>query len=71
MTKLEIFQYVPGALKDSLENRLRKAGYMLMELISQIIKQIKTIRMTLYLTTPKRSKTLKRLVVRVPYASEL
>jgi hypothetical protein len=45
---------VSGALKDSLENRLRKAGYVDGTDIPNEKTDRKPIRMTLYSITPKR-----------------
>jgi len=50
---------VSGALKDSLENRLRKAGYVDGTDIPNRKKDRKPIRMTLYSITPKGQKLLK------------
>jgi DNA-binding PadR family transcriptional regulator len=50
---------VSGALKDSLENRLRKAGYVDGIDICNIKKDRKPIRMTLYSITPKGKRLLK------------
>jgi hypothetical protein len=50
---------VSGALKDSLENRLRKFGYVEGKDIPNIKKDHKPIRMTLYSITPKGKKLLK------------
>ena len=50
---------VSGALKDSLENRLRKAGYVDGRDIPNQKTDRKPIRMTLYSITPKGQKLLK------------
>ena len=50
---------VSGALKDSLENRLRKAGYVDGTDIPNEKTDRKPIRMTLYSITPKGQKLLK------------
>ena len=50
---------VSGALKDSLENRLRKAGYVDGTDIPNSKRDRKPIRMTLYSITPKGLKLLK------------
>ena len=50
---------VSGALKDSLENRLRKAGYVDGTDIPNDKTDRKPIRMTLYSITPKGQKLLK------------
>jgi len=50
---------VSGALKDSLENRLRKFGYVEGKDIPNIKRDHKPIRMTLYSLTPKGRKLLK------------
>jgi DNA-binding PadR family transcriptional regulator len=50
---------VSGALKDSLENRLRKAGYVNGTDIPNDKTDRKPIRMTLYSITPKGLKLLK------------
>ena len=50
---------VSGALKDSLENRLRKAGYVDGTDIPNLKTDRKPIRMTLYSITPKGEKLLK------------
>ena len=44
---------IPGALKDSLENRLRKFGYVEGKGIPNIKTDHKPIRMILYSITPK------------------
>jgi DNA-binding PadR family transcriptional regulator len=49
---------VSGALKDSLENRLRKAGYVDGTDIPNEKTDRKPIRMTLYSITPKGQKLL-------------
>ena len=49
---------VSGALKDSLENRLRKAGYVDGRDIPNQKTDRKPIRMTLYSITPKGQKLL-------------
>jgi hypothetical protein len=48
-----------GALKDSLENRLRKNGYITGNDIPNVKRNHKPIRMTLYTITPKGRKLLK------------
>jgi DNA-binding PadR family transcriptional regulator len=48
-----------GALKDSLENRLRKKGYIVGNDIPNIKRNHKPIRMTLYKITPKGRKLLR------------
>jgi hypothetical protein len=55
---LSIFK-ASGALKDSLENRLRKSGYVEGKDIPNIKRNHKPIRMTLYTITPKGRKLLK------------
>lgn len=50
---------VAGALKDSLENRLRKFSYVEGKDIPNIKKDHKPIRMTLYSITPKGRRLLK------------
>ena len=50
---------VSGALKDTLENRLRKAGYVNGSDIPNDKTDRKPIRMTLYSITPKGQKLLK------------
>ena len=50
---------VSGALKDSLENRLRKAGYVDGTDIPNQKTDRKPVRMTLYSITPKGQKLLK------------
>ena len=50
---------VSGALKDSLENRLRKGGYVDGTDIPNEKTDRKPIRMTLYSITPKGQKLLK------------
>ncbi len=50
---------VSGALKDSLENRLRKAGYVNGTDIPNEKTDRKPIRMTLYSITPKGQKLLR------------
>jgi hypothetical protein len=50
---------VSGELKGSLENRLRKAGYVDGTDIPNSKKDKKPIRMTLYSITPKGQKLLK------------
>jgi DNA-binding PadR family transcriptional regulator len=57
-SKGKIFK-VSGALKDSLENRLRKAGYVDGTDIPNSKKDRKPIRMTLYSITPKGQKLLR------------
>jgi DNA-binding PadR family transcriptional regulator len=57
-SKGKIFK-VSGALKDSLENRLRKLGYVEGKDIPNIKVNHKRIRMTLYSITPKGRKLLK------------
>jgi DNA-binding PadR family transcriptional regulator len=49
---------VSGALKDSLENRLRKAGYVTGVDVAQEGKK-KPVRKTMYSITPKGRKLLK------------
>jgi DNA-binding PadR family transcriptional regulator len=49
---------VSGALKDSLENRLRKAGYVDGNDIPNQKTDRKSIRMTLYFITPKGKRLL-------------
>lgn len=49
---------VSGALKDSLENRLRKFGYVEGKDIPNIKRDHKPIRTTLYSLTPKGRKLL-------------
>ena len=50
---------VSGALRDSLENRLRKFGYVEGKDVPNIKKDYKPVRMTLYSITPKGRKLLK------------
>ena len=50
---------VSGALRDSLENRLRKFGYVEGKDIPNIKTDHKPIRMTLYSITPKGRRLLK------------
>ena len=50
---------VSGVLKDTLENRLRKLGYVNGEDIANINSPKKPIKMTLYSITPKGNKLLK------------
>jgi DNA-binding PadR family transcriptional regulator len=57
-SKGQLFK-VSGALKDSLENRLRKAGYVDGRDIPNEKRDRKPIRMTLYAITPKGQKLLK------------
>ena len=57
-SKGQLFK-VSGALKDSLENRLRKFGYIEGKDIPNIKRDHKPIRMTLYSITPKGRKLLK------------
>jgi DNA-binding PadR family transcriptional regulator len=57
-SKGQLFK-VSGALKDSLENRLRKAGYVDGTDIPNEKTDRKPIRMTLYSITPKGIKLLK------------
>src|SRR5918994_4137781 len=57
-SKGKIFK-ASGALKDSLENRLRKNGYIAGNDIPNIKRNHKPIRMTLYTITPKGRKLLK------------
>jgi len=57
-SKGQLFK-VSGALKDSLENRLRKFGYVEGKDIPNIKRDHKPIRMTLYSLTPKGRKLLK------------
>jgi hypothetical protein len=49
---------VSGALRDSLENRLRKFGYVEGRDVPNFKKDYKPIRMTLYSITPKGRKLL-------------
>jgi DNA-binding PadR family transcriptional regulator len=49
---------VSGVLKDTLENRLRKLGYVDGEDIANINSPKKPIKMTLYSITPKGKKLL-------------
>jgi hypothetical protein len=56
-SKCQLFK-VSGALKDSLENRLRKAGYVGGTNISNDKTDRKPIRMTLYSITPKGKRLL-------------
>jgi DNA-binding PadR family transcriptional regulator len=56
-SKGKIFK-ISGALKDSLENRLRKAGYVDGTNIPNNKKDRKPIRMTLYSITPKGKRLL-------------
>jgi DNA-binding PadR family transcriptional regulator len=58
-SKGQLFK-VSGALKDSLENRLRKDGYVDGTDIPNEKTDRKPIRMTLYSITPKGQKLLKR-----------
>jgi hypothetical protein len=57
--KVQLLFKVSGALKDSLENRLRKAGYVDGTDIPNSKGDKKPIRMTLYSITPKGQKILK------------
>jgi DNA-binding PadR family transcriptional regulator len=57
-SKGKIFE-VSGALKDSLENRLRKNGYVAGNDIPNVKRNHKPIRMTLYTITPKGRKLLR------------
>jgi hypothetical protein len=57
-SKGKIFK-ASGALKDSLENRLRKYGYTEGKDIPNIKRNHKPVRMTLYSITPKGRKLLK------------
>ena len=57
-SKGQLFK-VSGALKDSLENRLRKAGYVDGRDIPNEKTDRKPIRMTLYSITPKGQRLLK------------
>lgn len=50
---------VSGVLKDTLENRLRKLGYVNGEDIANTNSPKKPIKMTLYSITPKGKKLLK------------
>lgn len=50
---------VSGVLKDTLENRLRKLGYVDGEDIANVNSPKKPIKMTLYSITPKGKKLLK------------
>ena len=56
-TKGKIYK-VSGALKDSLENRLRKSGYVEGKDIPNIKTNHKPIRMTLYSMSPKGKRLL-------------
>ena len=51
-----------GASKDSLENRLRKNGYIAGDDIPNIKRNHKPIRMALYTVTPKGRKLLKEWI---------
>ena len=57
-SKGKIFK-ASGALKDSLEHRLRKNGYIEGNDILNVKRNHKPIRMTLYSITPKGRKLLK------------
>jgi DNA-binding PadR family transcriptional regulator len=57
-SKGKIFK-VSGALKDSLENRLRKNGYVAGNDIPNVKRNHKPVRMTLYTITPKGRKLLR------------
>ena len=57
-SKGKIFK-ASGALKDSLEHRLRKNGYITGNDIPNVKRNHKPIRMTLYTITPKGRKLLK------------
>jgi DNA-binding PadR family transcriptional regulator len=57
-SKGKIFK-ASGELKDSLENRLRKNGYIEGDDIPNVKRNHKPIRMTLYTITPKGRKLLK------------
>jgi DNA-binding PadR family transcriptional regulator len=57
-SKGKIFK-ISGTFKDSLEIRLRKAGYVDGTDIPNIKRDRKPIRMTLYSITPKGQKLLK------------
>jgi DNA-binding PadR family transcriptional regulator len=57
-SKGKIFK-VSGALKDSLENRLRKNGYVAGNDIPNVKRDHKPVRMTLYTITPKGRKLLR------------
>ena len=56
-TKGKIYK-VSGALRDSLENRLRRSGYVEGKDIPNIKTNHKPIRMTLYAMTPKGKRLL-------------
>ncbi len=56
-TKGKIYK-VSGALRDSLENRLRRSGYVEGKDIPNIKTNHKPIRMTLYSMTPKGKRLL-------------
>jgi DNA-binding PadR family transcriptional regulator len=57
-SKGKVFK-VSGALKDSLENRLRKNGYVAGNDIPNVKRNHKPVRMTLYTITPKGRKLLR------------
>ncbi|MGH9964903.1 MAG: hypothetical protein ACRD5E_08775 [Nitrososphaeraceae archaeon] len=57
-TNARIFK-VSGALKDSLEKRLRRQGYVEGKDILNINVQHKRVKMTLYSITPKGKKLLQ------------
>lgn len=57
-SKGKIFK-ASGALKDSLENRLRKSGYVEGKDIPNIKRNHKPVKVTLYNITPKGRKLLK------------
>jgi DNA-binding PadR family transcriptional regulator len=57
-SKGKIFK-ASGAIKDSLENRLRKGGYVEGKDIPNVKRNHKPVRMTLYTITPKGRKLLK------------
>lgn len=56
-SKWKLFK-VSGALRDSLENRLRKLGYVEGKDVPNIKKDYKPVRITLYSVTPKGRKLL-------------
>ena len=68
-SKGQLFK-VSGALKDSLENRLRKAGYVDGTDIPNEKTDRKPIRMTLYSITPKGQKLLKGMVG-IPFSVDI
>lgn len=57
-TNARIFK-VSGALKDSLEKRLRRQGYVEGKDIPNVNVQHKRVKMTLYSITPKGKKLLQ------------